>query len=474
MTLAIRAAARTDVGLARDGNEDSALASGRLLVIADGMGGHAAGEVASAVTVRAMAELGADEGTDPLQALGAAVDAANERIRAAVEGRPERAGMGTTLTALLWTGDDLALAHVGDSRGYLLRDGELRQVTHDHTYVQALVDEGRISAEDAVHHPARSLLVRALGGQPDAEPDLQMLHVRAGDRLLLCSDGLSDVVRDDAIRDALAAAADAGTAADDLVALALAGGGPDNVTVIVVDVTDEAGAAPSDGQPTEEVVLGAAVASATEDDPSSTGEIEPVVVDDEELRYAPRPAHPHRWVRRSALATLVVGIAVIALVGAYRWSQQQYFVGSDSGQVAIFRGLSQEVGGASVNSVEEIPGGLPVAALPEVYQDQVAGTISAADLDDAHAVVDRLREAACQAAVPRRPVVPRKPTPGKPTPAATPRATSVPRATAAPAPTPAAPAPAPGTASRSPTATPSPTPVLPEGLDCTGTSVVAP
>src|SRR6267378_2741643 len=175
MTLVLRYAVRSDVGLLREGNEDSAYAGPRLLAVADGMGGHAAGEVASSLTIASMAKLDSEPpGGDMLAELAAAVAAANTRLQEMIIANPAVEGMGTTLTALFWSDGHAAVCHIGDSRGYLLREGELYQITHDHTLVQSLVDEGRISADDVSTHPQRSLLLRALDGRSVAEPDLSV------------------------------------------------------------------------------------------------------------------------------------------------------------------------------------------------------------------------------------------------------------------------------------------------------------
>ncbi len=237
MTLVLRYAARSDRGLVRANNEDSVYAGARLLALADGMGGHAAGEVASQLVIAALAHLDDDEpGGDLLGKLDAAVREGNAAIAAHVEADPELEGMGTTLTAILFAGNRLGLVHIGDSRGYLLRDGELAQITKDDTFVQTLVDEGRITAEEAHSHPQRSLIMRALTGH-EVEPTLIMREARAGDRYLLCSDGLSDPVSHETILDALQIS-DVAESADRLIELALRGGGPDNVTVVVADVID--------------------------------------------------------------------------------------------------------------------------------------------------------------------------------------------------------------------------------------------
>jgi len=238
VTLVLRYFTRSDRGLVRSNNEDSAYAGPRLLALADGMGGHAAGEVASQLVIEALSSLDADEpGGDLLSALDRATHAGNEAIAAQVEQSPELEGMGTTLTAILFAGSRIGLCHIGDSRGYMYRDGEITQITRDDTFVQTLVDEGRITAEQAHTHPQRSLIMRALTGT-EVEPTLTVREARAGDRYLLCSDGLSDVVTEETLGETLGSIADPRECADRLIELALRGGGPDNVTVVIGDVVD--------------------------------------------------------------------------------------------------------------------------------------------------------------------------------------------------------------------------------------------
>jgi PPM family protein phosphatase len=239
MTLALRYAVRSDVGLLREGNEDSAYAGPHLLAVADGMGGHAAGEVASAATITTIAPLDVeDPGPDLVGALADAVASANLRLQELIISDPAIEGMGTTLTAMLWSEGYAALCHIGDSRAYLLRDGQFIQITHDHTLVQSLVDEGKITEDDVATHPHRSLLLRALDGRTIAEPDLAPLETYPGDRYLLCSDGLSGVVTEQTMHQALGSIPDPDAAALRLVELAIKGGGPDNITCIVADVID--------------------------------------------------------------------------------------------------------------------------------------------------------------------------------------------------------------------------------------------
>jgi protein phosphatase len=240
MSLVLRAVAASDVGLVRGNNEDAVHVGQRLLVVADGMGGLPAGEVASDILVRTLAELDAPtEPADPLQDLCDAVARANVRIeRAVAEDAAERTGMGTTVTAVLLSGDRLALLNVGDSRCYRSRDGQLTQLTRDDTYVQVLVDQGVLSAADARRHPQRALVTQAVQGG-DVRPAGRVVTPQPGDRLLLCSDGLSDYVADDVIAATLRGYPDRETCAAELIKRTLEAGAPDNVTVIVADVEAE-------------------------------------------------------------------------------------------------------------------------------------------------------------------------------------------------------------------------------------------
>ncbi|WP_291473292.1 protein phosphatase 2C domain-containing protein [Corynebacterium sp.] len=277
-TLALNFAAHSDRGLVRGNNEDSAVAASNLLALADGMGGHAAGEIASQLMIEALLPLNAqflgdaarDITVDRLPGmLVEAMDNGNRAIAAHVDENPTLDGMGCTLSSLLFFDGRMGVCHVGDSRGYLLRDDVLTQITKDDTYVQSLVDEGKLDPADVSSHPQRSLILKALTGRP-VEPTLQLLEVHAGDRFMLCSDGLSDPVSADTIREVLAT----GTpdeAATKLIDLALRGGGPDNVTVVVADVVDtadtDAGGTGADGAlalPTVAALAGAINSDETE------------------------------------------------------------------------------------------------------------------------------------------------------------------------------------------------------------------
>ena len=351
MTLVLRYAARSDVGLVRSNNEDSVYAGARLLALADGMGGHAAGEVASQLVIAALAHLDDDEpGGDLLAKLDGAIRSGNSAIAAQVEMEPDLEGMGTTLTAILFAGNRLGLAHIGDSRGYLLRDGELTQITKDDTFVQTLVDEGRITREEAHSHPQRSLIMRALTGH-EVEPTLTMREVRTGDRYLLCSDGLSDPVSDETILDALQIP-DVTDSADRLIELALRGGGPDNVTVVVADVVDY------DYGPTQPIIAGAV--SGEDDQLTLT---RPNTAAGRASAISPRKnavkrvlpqvdtfTAPRRSRRRIAIgAALIVLLVLAALAIGRTIIRNYYYVAEYGGAVSIMQGIQVSILGVPLH-----------------------------------------------------------------------------------------------------------------------------
>lgn len=339
MTLVLRYAARSDRGLVRANNEDSVYAGARLLALADGMGGHAAGEVASQLVIAALAHLDDDEpGGDLLSKLDTAVREGNSAIAAHVEADPELEGMGTTLTAILFAGNRLGLVHIGDSRGYLLRDGELTQITKDDTFVQTLVDEGRITAEEAHSHPQRSLIMRALTGH-EVEPTLIMREARAGDRYLLCSDGLSDPVSHETILEALQIA-DVAESADRLIELALRGGGPDNVTVVVADVVDY------DYGQTQPILAGAVSGDDDQVAPPNTAAGRASAFNPRRnvaKRVVPQPEEPPpppRSKRRMLIAAALLVLVVLAGLAIGREIvRNNYYVTSHDGTVSIMRGV---------------------------------------------------------------------------------------------------------------------------------------
>jgi serine/threonine protein phosphatase PrpC len=419
--LTYRYVALTDTGLRRSANQDSGYASGRLLVIADGMGGAAAGDLASSEVMHIVRELDRDLDVDALSALEQAVTRANHRLGELIAADPAVEGMGTTLEAMVWDGEKFAVAHIGDSRAYRLRAGKLEQISTDHTFVQSLVDEGKISRAEARVHPHRSLLLRAMLGRDDNDADLTWLQPMLGDRYLLCSDGLTDMVSDEVIREALLSET-IDMAATELVRLALEAGGYDNVTVVVAEFVEK-GTDPdehlssSDGQPQ---LVGAAAgqprprtgegASGSDGSPSSSA------FDPEELRYAPRPPSRMRWVRW--IAALVVLLVVVAAAGAwaYSWSQKQYFVAAQDGKVAIFKGVQADIPGLTLQHVEQVTE-VELDSLPNFRRQQVMAGIEASSKADAQQTVDELDRFAVQPTPTPTPT--KKPTPTRTTKKAT-------------------------------------------------------
>lgn len=432
MTLALRYSARSDVGLVRAGNEDSGYAGPHLLVVADGMGGHAAGELASASVVATLAELVDGDrlpltSTDSLPELARAIDTAGTTISMVVKDDPDLAGMGTTVTGMYLLDSQVAVVHVGDSRGYLLRDGVLTQITHDHTYVQSLVDSGRITAEEAAVHPRRSLLMRAIDGSVPVEADLFLREVRPQDRLMLCSDGLSGLVSDDELCDILSEGDPTGTVIT-LVELALSRGAPDNVTVVVADVLDadstRVGALTS-GEP---VVVGAAGeprvraqlprvhfprdAQVDPDRPDLPPAFDAGPPTSELPFIDPNAPPPRRRMsargRRRLRNGLIVGIAFVAIVvtvvaAGYAWLSSQWYVGVTSdGRVAVYQGIPVIVLGAPLHTQVSVTP-LTAAELPNLIAQQVAAGIPADNRAGADAVVVRLQTEADACRVPRPP-----------------------------------------------------------------------
>jgi protein phosphatase len=507
MTQFLRYAAKSDVGMVRRDNEDSGYAGRTLLVVADGMGGHAAGELASSTAVATLAELDSEDlpAGDVLTALDDALLTSAERIAQFIAADPSRAGMGTTLTAVLWRGGRIALIHVGDSRAYLLRDGALSQITHDHTYVQTLIDAGRITAEEARIHPKRNLLLRAIDGTGVPEGETSIREAQVGDRYLLCSDGLCGVVTDAAIEAVLAQVADPTAAVTELVELALAAGAPDNVTAVIADVIEVAdadhdlesalggpvvvGAAgdrrnraalpglmfPDDvgpgndsidpmGSPGGPAVAGGLAVrsqawsrSGPSDEPvdESEGAIpgqpgSPTATDAGAVPPGPPPegsigaaveagdlpvggpvpaalataeAVPHEalpetqpgWLRRHwrgvTVAGAVIGALLIGALGFLWWLSSQWFVGPNSGFVAIYQGIPQQMAGVPLNRVVTRTA-LPVASLPYYDQAQLAGTLDAATQSQAQRIVADLEAKSAACSSPRPPLGCPAPAPG--------------------------------------------------------------
>ena len=481
----LRYAALSDVGRVRRDNQDAGYAGPHLLVIADGVGGAARGDVASSATVQELRRLdgraGEVQGEDMLGALAGAIHRSHDRIAELVRESPEIEGTSSTVTAALFDGRQLAVGHVGDSRGYLLREGTLSQLTTDHTFVQSLVDEGRITEVEARVHPHRNLILRAVDGVHDPEPDVFVLDVAPGDRVMLCSDGCSGVV-DDAGLTRLLSQGTPDHAVVSLVSAALDAGSSDNVTVVVADVVADDDPGVDDEETSAAAVTGPMLVGAAADQPrlprpragrasrvSDTGELDPVRddadegagrrgrsrggepggeddVDPEEMRYAPQP--PRRFTRARWLAATAAVVVVLGLIGyaGYAWTQKQYYVADEGDTVAVFQGVEADLPGIAMHRVEE-GSDLALDELPDYNARQVRDGISASSLDDARGIVSRLRRlATCP-----EPSTTTTPSPG-------------PSLTATPSPTPS-PTPRSG---RTPSPNPSPSPSASSGpTDCT-------
>lgn len=399
--VALRYAARTDVGLgSKSRNEDSAYAGPELLVLCDGMGGHAAGDVASSLVVGELVHLdGESHGADDaLSQLEQAIEEANSRLADVMDVYPDSDGMGTTCIAMMRAGTKLAVANIGDSRAYLLRDGRLTRITKDHSFVQSLLDEGRITQDEALHHPQRSLVTRVLTGRTEDTPDLSLRELRRGDRILICSDGLTDYIAEETVGELLGRTdRSPEQVADDLVDVALRASTRDNVTVVVADAVE-----PGRGSTVPQVVGAAGERRGTQPIRGLTPAEKAAQLSreaagltlEEPVLAEEGPGSPVlRWLRRVVLATAAAALVVAGGWGAWTWSQQQYFVGEDDGVVTIFRGVAQDLGPISLSTPEERTD-VRLAALPTYYQDRVRGTLSADDRAGADTIVEELRRLA--------------------------------------------------------------------------------
>jgi serine/threonine protein phosphatase PrpC len=420
--LRLQYAATSDVGRVRKDNQDSGYAGPWLLAVCDGVGGAARGDIASATAIQQLRRLDespdsvpstGDPGHDLLARIAGAVHRAHDRIVELVDEDPALSGTSTTATLTLFDGARIGVGHVGDSRAYLFRGGEITQLTSDHTFVQSLIDEGRITEEESRVHPHRNLILRAIDGVSDSEPDLFVIELAAGDRLLLCSDGASGVLDDGRLADILATGGP-DFAAVELVRASLEAGSSDNVTCVVADVV-AADAAPADDHAPEPVVVGAAAerrlprqrpgggmgALFRGHRAGDTGELEPVTaeipdgaitsdpIDPEQARYAPRPPRRFVWLKRLFALVALVGVVWLVLAAAWSWSQDQYFVGEQDGAVVIFRGVNAELPGVSLNTLYETSD-VQLDRLSEIEADRVREGIAYDNIEDAEAKVQDL------------------------------------------------------------------------------------
>lgn len=415
--LKLNYSAISDVGRVRKDNQDSGYAGPWLLTVCDGVGGAARGDVASGTAVSVIRRLdeppspagGVAPGDDLLARLGGAIHRAHDRIAELVEEDRALTGTSTTATIALFDGHSLGLGHVGDSRAYLLRAGKISQLTHDHTFVQGLVDEGRITEAEARVHSHRNLILKALDGKHDPAPDLFLVEIELGDRLLLCSDGASGVLEDERLGRILGD----GTpdfAAVELVRASLGAGSSDNVTCIVADVVADTDPAPDALEP---LLVGAAAelprrlgrhhhTGLFHRRDHDTGE-QPVVdlpgdvefaipsdpIDVETARYAPRPPQRFFWLRRLLIATILAGFGWIGLAAAYHWTQQQFYVSEHDGMVTIFRGLNAEMPVVELSHPYETTD-VPLDRLSEYDATLVRKGIETDTLAKAQETVDRL------------------------------------------------------------------------------------
>lgn len=406
----LHAAGLTDVGQAREGNEDAMHVGDSVFAVADGMGGHAAGEVASTLALQPIADLDGRVFGDNEQARSALEDAvveANRIVVEAAETDDALQGMGTTLTAALFEGRRLHLAHVGDSRAYLLRQGRVTQLTRDHTFVQQLVDDGSITEAEAATHPHRSVVTRAIGTSTEVKIDLETLDLASGDAVLLCSDGLSGVVDDDRIAELLTSDRTPEQTVTELVRAANRAGGPDNITAVLLTMVadrdgpaagaaagpaDDAGAEPGEVRDGDQA--GARPADA----------LGPLVIrpdsDAGPARVLPGPGPDESIVvdpvaRRRRIASIVIGISVVLglLIGGGRWLlSRSYFVGLDGQQVVIYQGVPAELGPLSLAWVVEETS-LHIEDVPEFQRPLLEQGMAAINRGDARDQVDALREA---------------------------------------------------------------------------------
>lgn len=403
MSIALRYAARSDVGLVRSNNQDSAYAGSHLLVVADGMGGHAGGDVASSVAIGRLAALDSETpASDIVATLEESVLEANQEILRRARDEPQLRGLGTTITALLRAEGKFALAHIGDSRAYLLRDEETVQITKDHTFIQRLLDEGRLTEDEAERHPQRSVLMRVLGDvDADPELDLSLRAAHPGDRWLLCSDGLSGLVSLDTIDATLKDIEDPGECADALVQLALKGGGPDNITCIVADVVDlDALPRGVEAPSTTPQIVGSAARNRHRPTTASgpAAKAAALTREEPEIPYEDEDFSEEEPPRRSPWPAVVVLALLVALLGGllwggYAWSQRQYYVGTDGTRVVLYQGLAQDLGPVSLSQPLEVTD-IEIEDLPEITRQQVESTISASDREGADQIIDRLEQAA--------------------------------------------------------------------------------
>lgn len=462
MALYLDFAANSDVGKIRKKNDDSGYAGRYFAVVADGMGGHVGGDVASASTVLDLVHLDRPDVANPINTLADEIQSANIILNELVDANPKLSGMGTTVTALLLTGDRFRFAHIGDSRAYRLRDRRWQQISRDHTFVEKLLEEGRITAEEAKVHPHRNVIMRVLGDS-DASPELDLneFAVEPGERWLLCSDGINAVVPEEETEQIMRESSTVREAADRLVERTLELGSPDNVTAVVVEIRDDKEDHPESGENAEDdpapdtaqlrvaadgdlaanqailrhemanrphELVGAAQLA------TDSGQIPIVTRRSGERRAAAllnhksaaaeqaafssdadlltdEPPRRRRWLAATVVALCAALLASVLWFG-YAWTQTRYYVGADNGTVAVFNGVSQSVGPLKLSHVDT-PSPIPLDALPAYNRQLVEQGITA---ESREAALNILRGILVKAKEQCNVVAPPSPLPGVPTP----------------------------------------------------------
>lgn len=385
-SLKLRTAGRSDVGSVRQDNEDSAYLGPHLMLVADGMGGHAAGELASSTAVAIMAQLDKPmSSSDAELAFAAAIKQIGDELAKVIKADPERTGLGTTLSASYWDGNELTIAHVGDSRVYLLRDQKLTQLTKDDTFVQTLVDAGQITAQEALTHPQRSLLLQAVDGTSQPKPNLIRIKLNLGDRILLATDGLTAVLADEEIRQILTNS-DLVGAVTKLIEETNENGAPDNVTVVVADVVAE-------NRSSETAVVGAAA------EPRNRFELPELEFPADSHPYDPEEYLVERqqaWIRIGLSTFLIVLSLVLTFTGLSGWLSERYYVGRLGDSVAVYQGVPRSIGPISLSRPISTSS-LKMISLSESDQRLVESGLSAESVSEALFIIRRLdQRALCQ------------------------------------------------------------------------------
>ncbi len=405
MDARVLSVASSHIGRVRASNQDSGYAGTHLFLVADGMGGHAGGDVASSLATQAVTAV-ADERFSSIeiaqQRLVESVKNSAAELREAVREHPDLSGMGTTVSALLRHNNHVVIAHIGDSRIYRLRNGVLEQITTDHTFVQKLVETGRITAEEALVHPRRNVLMRVLGDvEGNVDVDTAVLDTEPGDRWMLCSDGLCGYVAESALANVLNSEPDASKAARKLINLALERGAPDNVTVVIAGVNETKMSAAAKpmlvGAASQPLIFDAITqrlpkvasrmffpGSATEEgEHFETPDYLDTLIAEDKQRAAKRRM---RWTLYLSSALALLGLGGIY---GYVWTQSQFFVGSDQDSVVIYRGVNADIGSIPLNSVVRDTN-IALTSLSEFVRTSVEQTIPVLSLKQALLVVERI------------------------------------------------------------------------------------